>query len=230
VVSEKQRAGGEEDAALGDIVYLRLREDIVLGRISPRELLVEADLAEQLKVSRTPVREALLRLANEGLIDSRRRRWMVHQHTADEIREIYEVRAALESYAARLACVRATQEQLQELEALVNSRPLGLAQGDEEMVEANERFHDLIVAACHNRRLTDLVHRNRRYYFNLQIATSYQENTIAISQGQHVALLAAVRDRNPDEAARLAREHVEGALQFIVRRQHPPIREIKSLQ
>jgi DNA-binding GntR family transcriptional regulator len=230
MVNEKRRANGEEDSALGDVVYRRLREDIVLGRISPRELLVEADLAEQLKVSRTPVREALLRLSSEGLIDSRRRRWMVHQHTPEEIKEIYEVRAALESHAARLSCIRATEDQLQELEALVNSRPLGLAQGDDGMVEANERFHNLIVAACHNRYLTDLVHRNRRYYFNLQIATSYDENAIARSQGQHIALLAAVRDRNPDEAARLAREHVEGALQFIERRQHPPIGELRPLR
>lgn len=73
--------------------YDRIRWDIVHGILRPNEALIESELAERIGVSRTPIREALLRLEAQGLIVSRRRRWYVYEHTADEIMEIYEVRA-----------------------------------------------------------------------------------------------------------------------------------------
>src|SRR5690606_9984578 len=91
-------------------IYDRLRGDIVHGVLRPNEPLIETELAEQLGVSRTPIRESLQRLASDGLIVYRRRRWYVYEHTADEIREMYEIRAAQEGYAARLAAERGTAE------------------------------------------------------------------------------------------------------------------------
>src|SRR3978361_1268708 len=81
--------------------YEENRGAIVEGKIRPNERLIEADLAERLEVSRTPVRESMQRLAADGLVISRRRGWAVREHSPQEIQEIYEVRAALEGYAAR---------------------------------------------------------------------------------------------------------------------------------
>src|SRR5579859_8257976 len=96
-------------------VYEELRQAIVEGRIRPNERLIELELARALNVSRTPVRESILQLVADGLVVSRRRGWVVREHSPEEIREIYEVRAALEGFAANLAAVRATDEQLAEI-------------------------------------------------------------------------------------------------------------------
>ena len=88
-------------------VYALLRAEITDGVIPPGSPLVEDEIASRLGVSRTPVRESIQRLAVDGLVESRRRRWVVHLHTAEEVAAIYDVRAALESHAARLAAAGA---------------------------------------------------------------------------------------------------------------------------
>src|SRR3954471_15798899 len=88
-----------------DSVYEQLRSEIVRGQLRPNERLIEAELAERLQVSRTPIREGLQRLAADGLVASRLRGWIVYEHTLDQIRDIYETRAALEGFAARLAAL-----------------------------------------------------------------------------------------------------------------------------
>jgi DNA-binding GntR family transcriptional regulator len=90
--------------------YQRLRSEIIRGCIRPNVHLVAADLAERLETSRTPIREALQLLASEGLVVAAKRGYVVREHTRDEIREIYEVRATLEEMAARLVAQRVTDE------------------------------------------------------------------------------------------------------------------------
>src|SRR5580658_2671970 len=109
---------------LSDDIYRRLRGEIVHGVLRPNEALVEADLAERLNVSRTPIREGLKRLEADRLIVSQRRRWVVYEYKLDEIAELYEVRAALESWGARMAALKATPEQIQ---AIVDFRPRATA-------------------------------------------------------------------------------------------------------
>src|SRR2546430_2516572 len=100
--------GGRRGASRSDGVYVQLRRAIVQGQLRPKQRLVEAELAETLEVSRTPIREALQRLALDGLVSRHRRGWVVREHEADEIKDIYACRAALEGYAARLAAVAAS--------------------------------------------------------------------------------------------------------------------------
>src|SRR5581483_11474189 len=107
---------------LGEQTYNELRRAIVQGRLRPNQRLIETELAEEYAVSRTPVRETLQRLAVEGLIVPARRGWIVREHSLEEINEIYEVRAALEGFAARLAAQRATKAQLDEIAAIVKER------------------------------------------------------------------------------------------------------------
>lgn len=200
---------------LGIFVHHALREEIVLGKLRPNELISEVEIATRLKVSRTPVREALQRLAGEGLIKSYKRRWIVYQHSLEEIREIYEIRAALEGQAARLAAVRITDEVLAELNQQVDNRPLSLDHGDHLMVQTNNAFHRKIVEASGNRRLQELVEGSRRYFFNSQVALLYRDTDIRESQAQHVRLLEALIARDPDAADSIVRDHIEHAL-FII--------------
>lgn len=202
---------------LADDVYRQLREDILLGRLRPRDHLVEVDLAGRLQVSRTPVRESLQRLAADGLIVSHRRRWVVYEHTLEEIADIYEVRMALEGYAARLACQRATAEQIARLREWFDDRP---SNGPSWFPEFNTRFHELITEAANNPYFQRLADSNRFYTFNNQLAQQYDRQDVDDSNVQHEEILAAILARDPDSAEHAARAHVEFSLRLIRERLH----------
>jgi DNA-binding GntR family transcriptional regulator len=204
---------------LADEVYRQIREDILSGRLRPRDHLVEVDLAERLSVSRTPVRESLQRLAADGLIVSHRRRWVVYEHTLQEIADIYEVRMALEGYAARLACQRASREQIAALREFFESRqdrhPRYAAFAD-----FNSQFHQMITEAANNPYFQRLADANRFFTFNHQVAARYGDDDVAESDAQHAQIVQAIVDRDPDAAEHVAREHIRLALKVILERHH----------
>lgn len=215
-MAENAVSRGSPRTRLADDVYRQLREDILLGRLRPRDHLVEVDLAERLQVSRTPVRESLQRLAADGLIVSHRRRWVVYEHTLEEIADIYEVRMALEGYAARLACQRATTAQLAELKEWFDHRPSGPGM----FPEFNAKFHELITEAANNTYFQRLADSNRFYTFNNQLAQRYDRRDVEESNAQHDGILAAILARDPDAAEHAARAHVEFSLRLIRERLH----------
>ncbi len=204
-------------AMRSDDVYERLREAIVTGRARPNERLIEAELAERLQVSRTPIRESLQRLAAEGLVVSRRRGWVVLEHTSTEIREIYEARAALEGYCARLAAERATEAQLKEIASLHRGDPKRILKSSRQhLVEVNDRFHDAIVAAAQNERLADMIRRNRTFYFTFRIAQLYSDEEADASIAGHLAIVRALLQRDSNRAERAMRAHINLALAVIL--------------
>ncbi len=211
-------AGGGATQRLADDVYRILRDDILAGRLRPRDHLVEVDLAERLRVSRTPIRESLQRLAADGLIVSRRRRWVVYEHTLEEIKDIYEVRMALEGYAARLACQRATAAQVEAITAFFATRPRQPVRGDPSFVDFNTTFHQLITEAANNGYFQRLADSNRFYAFNNQLAQRYDPRDVLESNAQHQDILDAIVARDLDAAERAARAHVEFSLHLIVER------------
>jgi DNA-binding GntR family transcriptional regulator len=198
-----------------DGLYERLRHAIVSGELRPNQRLVELELAERLKVSRTPVRETLQRLALDRLVTSYRRGWIVREHTRSEIREIYECRSALESYATRLAAEKANPEQIAELELVLKRGIEDPRPPKEWMVAVNDAFHDGLINAADNEMLAELCIRSRLYYFNNRIAELYRVEEAMESREQHLGLLDAVRRHEPDEAERLARAHVATALRVL---------------
>lgn len=208
--------GTQTRSSRADKVYEQLRWDIVHGVLRPNEALFEAELADRLGVSRTPVRESLQRLAADGLIVLRRRRWHVYEHTQDEVREIYEIRACQEGYAARLACERASEEQLAEIGA---ARELATELGEPaKRVANNDAFHTLINRAAGNDRLADLIDGSRLYHFNQRLAALYTADDLAASSQQHLDLIDAVTSRDGDRAERIVREHVQAALAMVLRK------------
>lgn len=211
-------AQGTGAPRLADDVYRQLRDDILMGRLRPRDHLVEVDLAERLHVSRTPVRESLQRLAADGLIVSHRRRWVVYEHTVDEIKDIYEVRMALEGYSARLACQRATDEQVEALRVFFERRPREHTRGDTWFIDFNTSFHQLITQAANNPYFQRLADSNRFYSFNNQLSQRYDIGDVEESNAEHRKILEAIAGRDPDVAERVARSHVEFSLRLILER------------
>jgi|tagenome__1003787_1003787.scaffolds.fasta_scaffold20964494_3 DNA-binding GntR family transcriptional regulator len=202
--------------AATDGIYDRVRADIVHGALRPNQRLVELELAERLGVSRTPIRETLQRLTLEGLVQRTRGGWIVHEHSREEIRSIYEVRAALDGYAAFLAADRATESALDALEALYPAGDAALALDPDTQVELNERFHDGVIAAAGNPRLLQLSRAGRQYYFNHRIARQYDAGETRESIEGHRLILAALAQRDGRAAESRAREHVDYALEIVL--------------
>jgi DNA-binding GntR family transcriptional regulator len=217
---EQRTPTGEPTANRGDFLYTKLRRAIIQGELRPNQRLVETELAEMLDVSRTPVREALQRLALDGLVSRRRRGWEVREHDASEIEQIYACRAALEGYAARLVALHATAEQLEEIAEILFS--ISDTSNRDEMVTVNEQFHETIIAAAGNPLLAELASRSRLYYFNRRVAHFYTDEETNQSRQQHIRLLEALRDRDPDRAEAITREHIATALQAILDRREAP--------
>jgi DNA-binding GntR family transcriptional regulator len=207
--------GGQRGSgALSSDVYEQLRRAIVEGVIRPNERLVEAELAERLGVSRTPIRESLPRLGADGLIENRRRGWVVREHSAREIREIYELRAALEGYAARLATERATDDTLREI-ADVHQRQVGSLQetARTHLVEHNEEFHDAVIRAADNERLAEQIRRNREYYFIHRVSGFLSDDEVRTSIESHQELVQALMARDPGRAESVARARILQSLE-----------------
>lgn len=200
----------------------RLRADIIRGSIRPNERLVAADLAERLSISRTPVREALQLLEAEGLVVALKRGYMVREHTGTEIREIYEVRAALEGMSARLAAVRASGDAIAAIAGLGAHDDQAALAESWRLVDLNSQFHAAVVAACANDRLGHVNRRNSEHFFNYRIAALYSEGEALAAVRGHARILAALQARDPDAAERAAREHVEEALAVTLRKTSDP--------
>lgn len=194
-----------------------LRTAIVRGSFRPNQRLVERDLANWLQVSRTPVREALQILAADGLIDSSPHGWVVHEHTESEIREIADVRVALEGFAARVAAESLSSTDRSELEKHVEPLEASLKLPGEGLVATNERFHNALIQAAHSRLLSELALRSRLYYFNYRIAAMYSSEDIKHSRRQHREILCAVLDGDGEAAEQLTREHIRTGLEFVLR-------------
>ena len=203
-------------SSLSEDVYWQLRREIVRGDLRPNQPLAEIEIAERLNVSRTPVRESMQRLAADGLVISRRRRWLVYEHSKKEIEEIYEMRLALEGYAARLASQRITDAEAEKLARLGESA--AVAGQLTERVEHNEIFHNQLIAIAGNERLASTLAHNRNFAFNRQVASLYTPDDLAVSQAQHSRLVEAVLARDGDAAERTAREHIQSALAIIIAR------------
>jgi DNA-binding GntR family transcriptional regulator len=202
---------------LADAIYQQLREDILHGYLRPNALLVEAELADRLQASRTPVREALQRLAKDGLVVSKSRRWIVIEQTIKDIRDIYDVRMALEGYAARLATERATDDEIDALFKALYSRGKA-GPGASDFVTSNELFHQLIVGAADNNLLSMATEQSKHFYFNTQVAHLYAPEELAISHQQHESLAEAIRDRDGDAAERITRAHIGHSFAIIKER------------
>lgn len=205
-----------------DDVYARLREAIVEGRLRPNERMIETDLAERLGVSRTPIREAIQRLAADGLIRGRARGWVVHEHSPEEIRQIYEARIALEGYAASLASQRASAEALTKIQGIHAESLAHVGKGDlrETLVELNERFHSAVFAASGNPRITEMIGKNRDFYFNHRIASFYSDREMEDSLLTQGRIVDAMAKRESRRAEMAARKHVEQALGVILSKLH----------
>ncbi|WP_244889810.1 GntR family transcriptional regulator [Streptomyces bicolor] len=145
--------------AVRERVLAGLRQEIIAGRLRPGDRLVERELAERFRVSRVPVREAIRALVAEGFVHFETpRRTVVRRLTPTDVKELFELREALEVYAAGLAASRATPEDLAEVEQLLDQAATATEAGDAEAItDVNSRLHDRILAMAGNTLLIEVL-------------------------------------------------------------------------
>lgn len=200
---------------LREVVSEALREAIVAGILQPGERLMEIQLAEELGVSRTPVREAIRKLELEGFVVMvPRRGTYVADLSIKDINEVYEIRTSLDVLAAGLAAERITEEELEQMERLLVEIGEYMDKEDiEKIVEVDTRFHDILYRASRNDRLVGIIFNLREQFTRFRtVSIAYpgrQKNTLE----EHRKLLEAIAQRNVDMAQQLAREHMENAEQ-----------------
>jgi DNA-binding GntR family transcriptional regulator len=196
----------------------RIREQILAGGFRQGDHLVESKIAQQLKISRGPVREAFKLLRAEGLVEEEPRRgtFVVRLETAD-VREVYEVRAAIEGRAARLLATSADPLALAELRALVDRIDDAVrAQDPARVSRADIDLHEALCRLSGNSRLLEVFLRYipvMRALLRLDERVYSSADVIAL---QHRPLLEAIEAHDPDRAASLSEEHCDQAADLIV--------------
>jgi DNA-binding GntR family transcriptional regulator len=198
--------------------FREIRERILSGALTPGVLKLESELAEELGLSRTPTREAMVRLADEGLVELRARHGMrVKAVSAEDMREIYEVLTELEAAAARRCAARGlSDEVLGRLEAAVAAMDKALARDDlRGWGEADETFHRALLDACGNSRMAATANAFSDKVRRARMATLHVRPKPVASNDDHRALVAAIRARNPAAAEAIHRTHRERAGQML---------------
>jgi DNA-binding GntR family transcriptional regulator len=212
--------GGRDALPTSERVYQSLREMIVRGELEPGARLVEVQVARELGVSRTPVREALKRLLAEGYISRAPLGGLVvHQASADEVDEAYPIREILDGLAARLAAHRATPEQMMRLHVIHNSLLVAAnEQRTDDVVTTNVAFHETIYDIAGNQRLISLGRELGEFVrrFSHEAYVSGPERLAEVVR-EHEAILTALDERDPEEAEAAARRHLQEAHVYMAR-------------
>lgn len=212
----KLKTKSVERHTLADQVYTFLKKGIITGDLQPGERLKELEIAQSLGASRTPVREALSRLEQEGLVQPFPSGGLtVVKLSANDVKEIYGLLRVLETYGIRLAAERATAKQLERLEQLCSRAEQLGAQDIDRLIELNGRFHELLIEITAHRRLKELVGQLRTALQPYRIVTMLRPDFHGSPQfrdlmvHQHSEIAKALRDRNVDRLVDLVVEHNE---------------------
>ncbi len=203
---------------LREVVAETLREAIVNGTLSPGERLMEIQLAEELGVSRTPVREAIRKLELEGFVVMiPRRGTYVADLSIKDINEVFEIRTALDVLAAGLAVERITEDELEQLERLLVEISDLTEQGDaDKIVEVDGLFHDILYRASRNDRLVGIINNLREQFTRFRSISMQYPGRIQKTVEEHRRLVEAIAGRDLELAQQIAREHMENSEQTLL--------------
>ena len=196
---------------LRDVVFNTLREAILKGDLKPGERLMELQLASQLGVSRTPIREAIRMLEQEGLaVTMPRKGAEVAKMTLKGMEDVLEIRAALDELASQLACERISEQQLERLKEQKNIFERTLESGNvKKIAEADVCFHDVIYEATGNPKLVNMLNNLREQIYRYRVEYLKDEKNYPILIKEHEAIYQALLNRDKEAAKVSIGEHVE---------------------
>jgi DNA-binding GntR family transcriptional regulator len=211
-----KRKGSSEDRKrkkkmlLREQVYAGIKNAIISGEFEPGRRLIEERLAEDMKTSRTPVREAIQKLEKEGLIHRLLRGgFAVKGVSEEEVEEVFGLRAVLEGYAAYLATARIREDELNALEEIITMQEAGLAATDvEEFIRLDGEFHDSLYKAAKNSRLYALLNDLRDYMYRYRVILLRYGRKAAAAVQDHKEMVASMKAGNARQVEKLVRKHM----------------------
>ena len=203
---------------MADAVFAQIEESILNGVLSSGELLTENKLCEMLSVSRTPVREALKRLQQEGLIEETCKVAVVVVITEKDLYDIYEVRLRVEGLCTALCADSITDEQLTELEETVALQEFYTSRGQADSIKnLDSRFHEQIYSYCGSKILSSLLTELHRKVQRFRLASVEDPTRAAAAVAEHREILNALRERDRAKAEKLSVSHIENARAAVTR-------------
>jgi len=212
----------DEYIPLRDVVFKTLRKAILMGDLPPGERLLEVHLAKRMGVSRTPIREAIRMLELEGLVTMIPRRGAeVSQITSKGLKDVLEVRTALDVMAIELSCDRMSEEQLHELRvAMVEFEKAIRSKSEVRMAQADVNFHDIIVDATGNEKLKQMVLNlsEQVYRYRYECVKDQEMHSELIRE--HKEMYESIQNKDKDRAKKAVLLHIKKQEQSIIRKLH----------
>ncbi|MFI3207776.1 MAG: GntR family transcriptional regulator [Eubacteriales bacterium] len=209
----------DEYLPLRDVVFNTLRQAILRGELKPGERLMEIQLANKLGVSRTPIREAIRKLELEGLVLMIPRKGAeVAEITEKNLRDVLEVREALEVLAVQLACERMTEESIEELKrAAIEFEEIVETNDITKIAEADVQFHDVVYNATGNQRLVQLLNNLREQMYRYRVEYLKKESVRPAIITEHQELIKHISNHDKDAASNNICKHIENQVVEVVR-------------
>ncbi len=196
---------------LRDVVFNTLRDEILYGKLKPGERLMEIAISERLGVSRTPVREAIRRLEQEGLVEMFPRRGaQVSGVTEKSLADVLEARKTLETFTVNAACSRITKEQLGRLrQANTVFEEATISKDAARIAEADEDFHHIIIEAAGNERITETLNNLKEQLFRFRFEYLKDVKEYSHLVEDHRMLIEAIEAGKSDLAVEIIKLHID---------------------
>lgn len=201
-------------ASLEKLAYDAIKNAILTFQLRPGDSLVESDLAHQLGISKTPVRDSLLRLEKEGLVVKIPFKGSyVAPISHESVIDLFEIRAVLEGLAARLAMPGVSPDDMAELARLIDLHEQALRSGSiAEAAGYNRKFHQTIIQHCTNERLLQILGNLDDHLQRFRLLSNYQRGTALKSVEEHRQILAAIKKQDGAEVELTMRQHLQNVL------------------
>jgi len=202
---------------LTEQAYRAIKQEILTNRLPPGAPLPVERFLREMKLSRTPVREAILRLEREGLVEIRPRLGTFVSHLdLRKIREMYHVRGILEASAARLAAATADAGSLAAVGRNLRSQRTAAGADLAAISEAGQALHRMIVDQCGNQLLSDTIRSLQDHFVRFRHFSLQLPEKVLSSHREHIGILKALEKRDGPAAEHLVREHFEHAAKFLM--------------
>ena len=208
----------DEYLPLRDVVFKTLRQGILTGELKPGERLMEIHLANKLGVSRTPIREAIRKLELEGLVTMIPRKGAeVAQITEKSMKDVLEVRKVLDRLSVELACERITEGEKEQLREACIAFEEAVQEGDfARIARADVAFHDIIVAATGNMRLSQMVNNLAEQMYRYRFEYIKDKNQHQRLVEEHKVIYDGILEGNKDKALAAIDEHIDNQEKVIL--------------
>ena len=218
-MDEQLQIDMDEFLPLRDVVFNTLRRAILTGQLKPGERLMEVHLANKLGVSRTPIREAIRKLELEGLVIMIPRRGAeVARITEKSLKDVLEVRRALDALSVELACDRITEEDMKRLlQACQDFEKAAKGKDASVIAKADVALHDIIVEATGNQRLAQLVNNLSEQMYRYRFVYIKEESKHDMLVAEHREIYESIASRDKERAARAAKLHIDNQEKSIIR-------------